>query len=260
MTAVQQLRGLASVIPVNDPANVPLDRQKVLLYGQPKIGKTTLAAEWPNALFLDAEEGTLNLKVPTFESLIGKDRVADPIKTWEEILQATEVLLGIKDIEGTVVVDTTNEVFGMCREYVLRKNGWTHETDGAYGKGWRAVRDEFGNWVRKLKNMPLGVIFVAHENSIEIETNTEKYEKVVPRLDKAAKEIIEPLVDLILYAHARSFPEQGIHEPVQVVQTKPTKDVTSGERAKTPRLPLYVPMSYEALSSAWNGQTAEAAS
>ena len=252
MTAVAEIRGFADVIPVSDPANVPIGRQKTLLYGPPKIGKTTLASQYPNALFLDGEAGTLNLKVPTFESLIGKDRVSNPIRTWEDVLKATSVLEGIENVEGTLVIDPVNEIFGWCREFVLRANGWDHETEGAYGKGWRAVRDEFGKWTRRLVGLPFGLIFVAHENTIEIETATEKYEKTVPRMDKACKEIIEPMVDIIMYAHSRTFPEQKIFTPVQVVQTKPTKEVTAGERGGEPRLPIFVsPMTYEALNAAW---------
>lgn len=260
MTAVAEIRGFASVIPVSDPANVPIGRQKTLIYGPPKIGKTSLAAQYPNALFLDGEAGTLNLSVPTFEALIQRDRVTSPIRTWEEVLQATTVLEGLENIEGTVVIDPVNEIFGWCRDFVLRDNGWDHETDGAYGKGWRAVRDEFSSWTRRLVGMPFGLIFVAHENEIEIESATEKYQKIVPRMDKACKEIIEPMVDIIMYAHSRTFPEHGIHSPVQVLQTKPTKQVTAGERGETPRLPVFVsPMTYEALQAAWTGKATETA-
>lgn len=247
------IRGFSEAIPISDPGLVRLDRQKVLLYGPPKIGKTTLAGEFPNALFLDGEAGTLNLAVPTFETLIGKDRVKDPIRTWEDVLKATTVLAELKDMEGTVVVDPVNEIFGWCRTFVLKQNGWDHETDGAYGKGWRAVRDEFSRWTSRLVGLPYGLVFVAHVNEIEVETATEKYQKVVPRMDKAAKEIIEPMADIILYAHSRTFPEQGIHSPVQVVQTKPTKQVTAGERGDKPRLPVYIsPMTYEAINAAWD--------
>lgn len=259
MTVASEIRGFASVIPISDPANVPLARQKTLLYGMPKIGKTTLASQYPNPLVLDAEYGTLNLAVPTWDSLIGKDRVNNPIRKWEEVLQATSVIEALENVEGTLVIDTANEVFGWCRDYVLRTNGWDHETDGAYGKGWRAVRDEFSSWCRRLTGLPYGLIFVAHENTIEIESATEKYEKVVPRMDKACKEIIEPMVDLIMYAHSRTFPEHGIHSPIQCVQTKPTKQVTSGERGNNPRLPVYVsPMTYEALDAAWTGKNTQA--
>lgn len=254
MTATSSLRGLASVVPVSDPSTVPLERQSILLYGPPKIGKTTLASQWPNALFLDAEAGTLNLAVPTFDSLIGKDRVSDPIKSWDQVKAATSVLAGIENAEGTIVIDPVNEVFAMCREWVLLQNNWSHETDGAYGKGWRAVKDEFTSWVRQLRAMPFGIIFVAHENTIEIETATEKYEKVVPRMEKAVKEIVEPLVNMIWYAHSREF--KGVPEPVQVVQTKPTKQVTAGERGDVPRLRLYEPMNFVDINRQWNGENA----
>lgn len=254
MTATQELRGLASIIPTSDPSALPLERQSILLYGQPKIGKTTLASKFKNALFLDGEAGTLNLSVPTFETLIHKDRVRDPIRRWEDVLKATKVLSGIKDAEGVIVIDPVQEFYTMARDYTLRKNGWDHETDGAYGKGWRAVNDEFASWIRMIKVLPYGIVFIAHETEIDIETATEKYQKAVPRMDKGCKTIIEPLVNQIWYAHTKHF--RGIGE-VRVIQTKGTKHAMAGERGDPPRLPLYVPMEYEDLVAAWNGEKKE---
>jgi len=48
-----------------------------LIYGKPKIGKSTFAASFPNALFLDTEGGLQSLSV---------HRV--PIHNWKDLLTA----------------------------------------------------------------------------------------------------------------------------------------------------------------------------
>lgn len=249
MAATQKLRGLADVVAPFDPADIPLGRQSILLYGEPKIGKTTLASKFENALFCDTESGTLNFALPTFERLLNRDRVTEPIRTWEDILKATSVLKAIKDVQGTIVVDTVPEAYTMCREYVLAREGIEHETDLQYGKGWRAVKDEFASWVRQLKGMGLGLVFIAHVNEIEVDTGSAKFMKKVPRMDAGCKATVEPLVDHIWYAH--SVMVEG--QQTQVIRTKGTLQATAGERGDHPRLQALLPMDYEVIKEAWEG-------
>lgn len=61
--------------------------QKVVIYGSEGIGKSTLAAQFPNPLFIDTEGGTAQLDVrriekpQSFEELISivNEVAADPI-------------------------------------------------------------------------------------------------------------------------------------------------------------------------------------
>lgn len=248
-TGTQKLRGLADVVKPFDPSDIPLGRQSILLYGEPKIGKTTLASKFENALFCDTESGTLNFHVPTFERLLDRDRVKEPIRSWEDIRKATKVLKGIKNIEGTVVVDTVPEAYEMCRAFVINKLGIDHETDLQFGKGWSSVKDEFQSWIRELKGMGLGLIFIAHVNEVEIDTGSMKFQKKVPRMGAGCKATIEPLVDHIWYAHTVMV--KG--EETQVIRTKATLQAMAGERGDKPKLQALLPMDYPTIRTAWEG-------
>lgn len=245
--------GLADILQVTPMANVPFWRQTILLYGIPKIGKTTEASKLPHAIFFDAEQGTIGIDVLTFENLLpNRDRINSPIGVWEDVLAATAQLETAKgkNIDGVVVIDTGQASFDMCREYVLRTNGWSHETEGAYGKGWRAVKDEYAGWINRIKAIGFGIVFIAHQTVDKIEEPARTYEKVRPRMDKGPMEIIEPFVNLILYADRISV--QG--QECAVVHTKPSLKITAGERGIKPRLQPMLPFDMDAIQRNWNGE------
>lgn len=244
--------GLASLVPVTPMQNVPFWRQTVLLYGPPKIGKTTFASKYPNAIFFDAEQGTVGIDVPTFENLIGRDRFNSPISDWADVLAATSQLEGTrgKGIDGVIVVDTGQAAFDMCRNYVKERQGWEHESDVGYGKAWNAVKQEFNQWIMRIKGLGFGLVFIGHETSELIEEPTRSYEKTKPRLATGPRDIIEPFVNLIL--HAESMHVRG--QECRVIRTKGTTETTAGERGENPRLQELLPFDYDAVNRNWNGE------
>jgi hypothetical protein len=253
MTIQNDKTGLADFIPVTPMQNVPLWRQSILLYGEPKIGKTTFCSHFPNAVFYDAESGTMGIDVPTFENLIPpKDRISDPISTWPEVLKATSVLEGAvgKGYAGVIVIDTVQEAFDTCRRHVLRGLSIDHETDLGYGKGWRAVKDEFGMWVKRLNDTGFGIIFVGHQDEKEIKKPDATFQKVVPRMDAGPRGIVEPFVNLILYAQTIRIGGKDC----RVLHTKGQYNMTAGERGLAPRLQPMLPFDYDCLQRNWDGE------
>lgn len=250
--------GLASLVPVTPMANVPFWRQTILLHGDPKIGKTTFASKFPNAIFFDAEQGTVGIDVPTFENLLpGRDRINSPISTWDDVLAATTVLEGTKgrNIDGVVVIDTGPAAWEMCREYVKQRmagtrDAWDYEGDLAHGKAWNMVAAEFKSWVARIKGLGFGIVFISHTDSKEFKDATRKYEKKVARMGSGPRKIIEPFVNVILYAE--TILKAG--QECRIVHTKPTMHVSAGERGENPRLQAMLPFDYDAISRNWEGE------
>jgi len=249
---MSDLTGLASIVPATPIGNVPLWRQTILLHGAPKIGKTTFAADFPNALFLDAEQGTGGIEVPSWENLLGRDRFADPVTTWKDVLDGTSQLEMAKGrgIEGVLVIDTAQASFDMAREYVRDRMGFEHESDVGYGKAWRAVKDEYSTWINRLKGTGFGLIFISHTKTVEIEEPSRKYERKVARLDTGPRDVIEPFVNIIL--HADVINVKG--KECRVVHTKPSTEIQAGERGKSPRLQGMLPFEFDAVNRNWNGE------
>ena len=160
----------------------------ILLFGDKKIGKTSLAAQFPDALLLMTEPGAKALSV--YQS---------NILTWAQLKQAAAAL--VKDTRfHTVVVDTVDLAFKMCERAVCQRLGIDHPSDEDWGKGWSAVRDEFTAWAQQLANTGKGGIFISHAVEREIKRREGgKYDRFQPTMGGQARDVIEGMVDMWMY-------------------------------------------------------------
>lgn len=160
-----------------------------LIYGEKKIGKSSLSAEEKNSLIIQFDKPQIAL--PVMEIFV---------KNWRTML-ATLKALEAKATEDAfpypmLVIDGTDVMYALCMDHVCKEEGVEHPTDMPYGKGWAATRREFSNVVRRLLALPCGHIFIAHGTEIEIETHIgETKRRFVPRLAAQAEEIINGQVD-----------------------------------------------------------------
>jgi hypothetical protein len=173
---------------------------KVLLYGWPKIGKTTLAAglDPEHTLFLATEPGHGALSI--FKVDIG---------SWQDFRNVGALLSGDTHAKefNTVVIDTVDELFRMCEEYVLADLGISHASDAGYGKGWAAISNEWRLRISKFANLGFGTWFISHAKDVEIEQRVGKLTKTVPTLPGRGWDFLEGFCDYILFATSEQTPD-----------------------------------------------------
>ncbi len=147
---------------------VPVDKKpRVVVYGEPKIGKTTFACSAPNAVLIATEDGAGNIPIMR----LPKDRVC---QSWDDILTAIKVLLTKDHDREWLVLDTLNGAAELCAQFVCDRDfgGCWESAKGregfnAWGRGDKATGQEFKRLTRGLdllrekKNM--GCILVAHQ-------------------------------------------------------------------------------------------------
>jgi hypothetical protein len=161
-----------------------------LLFGEKKIGKTSLAAQFPNSFFMMFEPGARALKI--------KQR---PVTKWADAIGYLRLLQKDKEYD-TVVVDTADLAFKLCQRYTVNKLGVEHPSDEEWGKGWEALRDRFTTWVMELLTLQKGVIFISHATEKEIKKRSGyKYHKTVPTMAGQASDILEGVIDIWAYYH-----------------------------------------------------------
>ena len=218
-------------IPSTDPM-----QYSILLYGPTKAGKSTFASQADNALFLATEPGLNALSVFKID-----------IDSWENLLASCAELSKAKHGFKTIVLDTVDNAYDMCLEYVCRGlrgndgNPISHPSDLGYGKGWSVVNNEFKRVLTKLAMMDMGLILISHSKVQEIETRTGKYDKIVPTTGGA--KIVLGLMDLVLYVDIESVKTENGIEHRRIIHTKPTAYHDAGDR--TGRLPEQLPLDYD---------------
>ncbi len=218
-----------------------------LVYGPSKIGKSTWCSKADDALFLATEPGLNALEV--FQT---------PITCWDDLLQACAEIAEGKHEFKTIVVDTVDNAYKMCSDYVCKKFKIEHESDLGYGKSYALINNEFQRVINKLAFLPYGLILISHSQERDIETRTGKHTRIVPTLPEKARKLVTGLVDLILFCDLdMKTGEDGKPVWQRVMRTKPSPNYDAGDR--TGRLPEVIPLDFSSFVKAFNNTAAGAA-
>lgn len=215
-----------SVFAKNTPSTQPLASKLILLYGQEKGGKSTLAAGFPRAAVIDTEGGHKGFEQDAYVHAA----------TWSQIKEACAFVVQHKQ-EGVVVFDSLSRAYDVCRKSVLDDNGWKDEREGgAYGAGFAAVRNEFRSALDPLFDLPargVGVVLVTHTSKEVIEKPTGDITIIKPDLaDRKTYDAIARMADVTMY-YSVELDEDGQQQ--RVVRTQNDGLFVAGDR--TAQLP-----------------------
>lgn len=208
------------------------------IMGTPKTGKTTMAAQMPDALILASEPG--------YHALPGV--VAQDITSWSEMKQAFRELKKpeVKAHFKCIVVDTVDNMADFCQKYICNQNGIQALGDLGYGKGWTAFKDEFKDVFRGLAQLGYAVYFIGHVKE-QMVAQPDGTEKMIVRsaMSASTRAEIENIADIIGYAHQKEAGKMSV-----LTLRSPDGSITCGSRFKY--MPEEIPFSYDNLVKALN--------
>jgi len=175
-------------------ADTDLAQYTGLIYGREKIGKTTFLSTFPDALFLTTEPGTKGLEIYEI-----------PIKTWTDLLKAVKLLENDNRFK-TVIIDTIDNAYDLCLEYVCKRSGIEYPGEDErgkkdYGKSWKKIRMEFLRVINRILNTGRGLWFTSHVRETELNSRSgQRWDRIHPSMAGQARAVIEALVDMFIYA------------------------------------------------------------
>ena len=177
---------------------------KVLVYGVEGVGKTTLAASFPDPVFIDCEGGTDSYDVARF-----------PAPTsWEMLMQEVQQVIDNPAMCSTLVIDTIDWAEAKAIESVCRKHQVENIEDFGWSKGYTYLNEEIGKLLNKLSevvNKGVNVVLTAHMavRTITLPDDAGAYDRYELKLKTAKNgnnsQLVKEWADMVLFCNYRQF-------------------------------------------------------
>lgn len=129
----------------------------MLIYGQPGVGKTTLAVSSPNAVLFDYDGGVQRING-------AHQTLTVQIRSWEDTGAALDEIAAQYPETQTIVIDTVGKMLDYMGEYIMRTNSRMKKGDGTLSlQGYGLRKAMFIEFIKKTAVLGKNIIFVAHE-------------------------------------------------------------------------------------------------
>ena len=171
--------------------------RKIVIHGNPKIGKSTLASAVPDALLIPTEDRVNHIKC----------NKTDVVSKFEEVMEIFEYLMTGTSYK-TVIVDTLDWLEPMLHDYICRKKGFKSLMDDSnkdvnYGRGMKYHAVE--GWKMFLQNcdmlrneVNMNIVLIAHSAIEKVSPpDSDAYDRYSLKLDKNAVAVVEEWADVI---------------------------------------------------------------
>ena len=176
-----------------------MSAKKVVIYGPEGIGKSTLAAQFPDPLFIDTEGSTKEMDVARM----------DKPTSWEFLLAELDFVRTQRPCK-TLVIDTIDWAEQLCIKNVCDTAGKKGIEDFGYGKGYVYEKEAFQRFLTALDGIiyaGINVVLTAHAALRKFEQPDElgAYDRWEMKLGTKTSNLISPLIkewaDMVLFAN-----------------------------------------------------------
>ena len=178
------------------------------VYGEPKVGKTTLARDM-GALILACENGT--------RAMSGAFTMQ--MRSWSDIRNIMRLCKDpkMKARYKAIAVDTVDIAGALCDKYVCSQLGISTLGEGGWTKnGWAIFKKEFEEVFRTISMEGYAVLFISHAKDKEFKNpDGTSYNKIVPTASSSINEIVKGMCDIIAYG----YQEMGTNNRLMVLRS-----------------------------------------
>jgi len=182
-----------------------LDEVKMLVYGESGSGKTVFASTWPDVVFLDIDRGMSSITRRVSRIPIVSSSGQTP---WDSLVRSVNFLENMQLHKfKTTVIDSLNEMQTIAMDHVIQRfpnirrpyDELASQSD--YGK----MLDDFDKLVRRLKALPMHVVFICQVAPQQYETDV-----IQPQLvGKHTSRNIARMMDIVGYLYKQESGGEG---------------------------------------------------
>lgn len=162
---------------------------KALIYGQPGMGKTTLALSAPKPLLIDCDGGVHRINMAHRADTVQVQSYNDVLSVLNENLADYE----------TIVIDTGGKLLDFMAMYVIARNPKLGKQNGALTlPGYGEVKQEFIAFCKLCASKNKHLVFVAHRRTLTEGDDT----RYVPQFGGSNYDSLVTELDLVGYLEA----------------------------------------------------------
>lgn len=172
---------------IRKPDQIQIESKiKVLIYGQPGVGKTTMAISAPRPLLLDCDGGLKRINPAHICDAVQVSSYDDVLNVLNEDLSAYDSL----------IVDTGGKLLDFMALYIIARNPKMGKANGALTlQGYGERKSEFVQFCKRVNMLGKHIIFVAHR-----ETRTEGDDtRYVPQFGGSSYDTLVTELDVVGY-------------------------------------------------------------
>ena len=191
------------LLPKNERRDLTKITKKVLwIYGKPFSGKTWFANRFPDPLMLNTDGNIKYVDSPFIsirDEVTSSGRMTTTKLGWEVFKDVIDELAKKQNEFKTIIVDLLEDTYEMCRLYMYKEMGITHESDDSF-RAWDKVRTEFLSTMRKLVNLDYeNIILISHEDTSRdiMKKGGDKITAIKPNMQDKVANKIAGMVDLV---------------------------------------------------------------
>ena len=172
--------------------------KKCVIYGPEGIGKSTLASQFPDPVYIDTEGSTKELDVRRYPTPA----------SWNDIITDVEDCAAEAPCR-TLIIDTADWAEQFCAKAVCQKAGVGGIEDFGYGKGYVYLAEEFNKLLvacDKCIEAGINVVFTAHAFMRKFEQPDEmgSYDRWEMKLSKKCAPLLKEWADMVLFCNYKT--------------------------------------------------------
>ena len=171
--------------------------KKIVIYGVEGIGKSTLAAQFPQPVFIDTEGSTKEMDVARF----------DPPSSWPMLISQVQYVIDHPDICRTLVLDTADWAEQLMIRHICAQRQWTGLEDPGYGKGYQYAAEEWGgqllNRLSEVAARGVNVVVTAHAwlRKVDLPEEAASYDHWEMKTSRKVAPMLREWADGVLFLH-----------------------------------------------------------
>ena len=173
---------------------------RIGIYGTEGVGKTTFAAQFPGAVFIDTEGSTKHMDVARF----------DPPETLQDVKDQISYVIDHPAEVGSLIIDTVDSLEKLLFKAVCEKNNIENMEGIPYGKAYTIAKKEMQDLLEMLDKViarGVNVALICHSmiRKFELPDEMGSYDRYMLKLnEKNIAPLIKEWVDMLLFVNYRT--------------------------------------------------------